>query len=122
GARSGVAPATAKGSSSRTSTWATPSASARACPRSHTGAGSCSRSSPAGRPVPRSGGLASGTEGAMPGNLDLKELEELVRQDEVDTVLTVFPDVQGRLMGKRVVGRHFLGHGAGEGGHAGAGV
>ena len=40
----------------------------------------------------------------MPGNLDLKELEELVRRDEIDTVLTVFPDVQGRLMGKRVVG------------------
>ena len=44
----------------------------------------------------------------MPGNLDLKDLEALVRRDEVDTVLTVFPDVQGRLMGKRVVGRHFL--------------
>ena len=54
----------------------------------------------------------------MPGNLDLKELEDLVRQDEIDTVLTVFPDVQGRLMGKRVVGRHFLGHVAGEGVHA----
>ena len=54
----------------------------------------------------------------MPGNLDLKELEALVRRDEVDTVLTVFPDVQGRLMGKRVVGRHFLEHIAGEGVHA----
>ena len=69
-------------------------------------------------PAPVSGGLAPGTEGAMPGNLDLKELEDLVRQDEIDTVLTVFPDVQGRLMGKRVVGRHFLGHVAGEGVHA----
>ena len=49
----------------------------------------------------------------MPGNLDLKELEALVRRDEIDTVLTVFPDVQGRLMGKRVVGRHFLEHIAG---------
>jgi glutamine synthetase len=54
----------------------------------------------------------------MPGNLDLKELEQLVRRDEIDTVLTVFPDVQGRLMGKRVVGRHFLQHVAGEGVHA----
>ena len=54
----------------------------------------------------------------MPGNLDLRELEDLVRRDEIDTVLTVFPDVQGRLMGKRVVGRHFLGHVAGEGVHA----
>ena len=54
----------------------------------------------------------------MPGNLNVRELEDLVRRDEIDTVLTVFPDVQGRLMGKRVVGRHFLDHVAGEGVHA----
>jgi glutamine synthetase len=54
----------------------------------------------------------------MPGNLDSKDLEALVRRGEVDTVLTVFPDLQGRLMGKRVVGRHFLEHVAGEGVHA----
>ncbi|HSE96448.1 MAG TPA: glutamine synthetase family protein [Methylomirabilota bacterium] len=54
----------------------------------------------------------------MPGMLTAKELEELVRRDEIDTVLTVFPDLQGRLMGKRVVGRHFLEHVAGEGVHA----
>ena len=54
----------------------------------------------------------------MAGNLDPKELETLVRQDEIDTVLTVFPDVQGRLMGKRVVGRYFLEHVAAEGVHA----
>jgi glutamine synthetase len=54
----------------------------------------------------------------MAGNLDLKDLEALVRRDEIDTVLTVFPDVQGRLMGKRVVGRHFLEHIAGDGVHA----
>ena len=54
----------------------------------------------------------------MPGRLDLKTLESLIRKDEVDTVLTVFPDGQGRLMGKRVVGRYFLDHVAGEGVHA----
>jgi glutamine synthetase len=54
----------------------------------------------------------------MPGRLDLKTLESLIRKDEVDTVLTVFPDGQGRLMGKRVVGRYFLDHVAGEGFHA----
>ncbi len=54
----------------------------------------------------------------MPGHLDLKELEALVRRDEIDTVLTVFPDMQGRLMGKRVVGRYFLDHVAHEGVHA----
>jgi glutamine synthetase len=54
----------------------------------------------------------------MAGNLDLAQLEALVRGDEIDTVLTVFADVQGRLMGKRVVGRHFLDHVAGDGVHA----
>jgi glutamine synthetase len=54
----------------------------------------------------------------MGGNLDLKELTALVRRDEIDTVLTVFPDAQGRLMGKRVVGRHFVEHIAEEGVHA----
>jgi glutamine synthetase len=54
----------------------------------------------------------------MPGNLDLRTLATGVRRDEIDTVLTVFPDVQGRLMGKRVVGRHFLEHVAEEGIHA----
>jgi glutamine synthetase len=54
----------------------------------------------------------------MPGKLDLKGLEALIQQNEVDTVLTVFPDIQGRLMGKRVVGHYFLDHVAGEGLHA----
>jgi glutamine synthetase len=54
----------------------------------------------------------------MAGNLDLDSLTALVRRDEIDTVLTVFPDVQGRLMGKRVVGRHFVEHIAEEGVHA----
>ena len=51
----------------------------------------------------------------MPGNLDLKELEDLVRKDEIDTVLTVFPDLYGRLVGKRYTADFFcaqvLGHG-----------
>ena len=54
----------------------------------------------------------------MAGNLDLKELEDLIRKEDVDTVLTVFPDIQGRLMGKRVVGHYFLDHVAAEGLHA----
>ncbi len=44
----------------------------------------------------------------MPGRLDLPTLTQLIRKGEVDTVLTVFPDGFARLMGKRVVGRHFL--------------
>ena len=44
----------------------------------------------------------------MKGTLDLKSLRQLVESGEIDTVLTVFPDQQGRLLGKRVVGRYFL--------------
>ena len=40
--------------------------------------------------------------------VDPGKLEALIRAGEVDTVLTVFPDGLGRLMGKRVVGRYFL--------------
>jgi glutamine synthetase len=54
----------------------------------------------------------------MPGRLDLKTLAQQVRSDEIDTVLTVFPDGYGRLMGKRVVGRYFVDHVAEEGAHA----
>jgi glutamine synthetase len=52
------------------------------------------------------------------GELTLNDLEAMIRSGDVDTVLTVFPDVQGRLMGKRVVGRYFLDHVAGDGLHA----
>src|SRR6058998_2828887 len=55
---------------------------------------------------------------AMPGRLDLRSLEALVRGGEIDTVLTVFPDGYGRLLGKRVVSRHFLEHVARDGVHA----
>jgi glutamine synthetase len=52
------------------------------------------------------------------GHLDFKDLEAMIHAGDVDTVLTVFPDVQGRLMGKRVVGHYFLDHVAGDGLHA----
>lgn len=42
------------------------------------------------------------------GTLDLKELKRLVEKDEIDTVLVVFPDMYGRLVGKRIVGRFFV--------------
>src|SRR5438876_5008779 len=54
----------------------------------------------------------------MPGRLAPTQLEQLIRKGEVDTVLTVFPDTFGRLMGKRVVGSYFLDHVADEGAHA----
>ncbi len=50
-----------------------------------------------------------------PGMLTVVELRDLVQRGEVDTVLTVFPDLYGRLVGKRINGRFFcdeiLGHG-----------
>ncbi len=54
----------------------------------------------------------------MPGRLDLKALASLVRRGDIDTVLTVFPDGYGRLMGKRVVARHFVEHVVADGVHA----
>jgi len=43
----------------------------------------------------------------MPATLTAERLKTLIQKDEVDTVLTVFPDMAGRLMGKRVTGRFF---------------
>ena len=49
---------------------------------------------------------------------DGKALESLISKGDVDTVLTVFADGLGRLMGKRVVGRYFLDHVLHDGVHA----
>jgi glutamine synthetase len=54
----------------------------------------------------------------MPGRLNVKTLEQLVRKDEIDTVLAVFPDTFGRLLGKRLVARYFLDAAIHEGVHA----
>ncbi len=35
------------------------------------------------------------------GMLTLQELEELIKREEIDTVLMVFTDLYGRFMGKR---------------------
>ena len=40
--------------------------------------------------------------------LSTADLGALVETGEIDTVLVVFPDLQGRLMGKRVRGEHFM--------------
>jgi len=44
----------------------------------------------------------------MSGNLDIADLKAYVEQGEIDTILVCFPDMQGRLIGKRVTGRFFL--------------
>jgi glutamine synthetase len=54
----------------------------------------------------------------MPGRLDARSLESLVRGGDIDTVLTVVPDGYGRLLGKRIVGRHFVDHVLEDGVHA----
>src|SRR5262245_9792446 len=40
-------------------------------------------------------------------NLTIPELHDLVARGEIDTVLTVLPDLYGRLVGKRIAGRYF---------------
>jgi glutamine synthetase len=42
------------------------------------------------------------------GKIDVKTLEELADAGEIDTVLCMFTDLQGRFMGKRVVPHFFL--------------
>ena len=44
----------------------------------------------------------------MSGHITRDDLEQLIRAGEIDTVLMVFPDLQGRLVGKRTTGRFFL--------------
>ncbi|MGH2351703.1 MAG: glutamine synthetase family protein [Chloroflexota bacterium] len=50
--------------------------------------------------------------------LNRAALQRLVEQGEIDTVIMAFPDQQGRLLGKRLTGRHFVEHVAADGIHA----
>ncbi len=52
------------------------------------------------------------------GTIDLAVLEGIVERGEIDTVVTAFPDLYGRLMGKRNTARFFLDEIAAEGMHA----
>jgi glutamine synthetase len=52
------------------------------------------------------------------GRLDLERLQQMVEDGRIDTVLSTFPDMQGRLMGKRLTARFFLDSVAGHGSHA----
>jgi glutamine synthetase len=45
--------------------------------------------------------------GVRSGNLTLDELDGLIDSREIDTVILAFPDMQGRLVGKRVSARLF---------------
>jgi len=46
----------------------------------------------------------------MQGMLDFGTLRRLVSEGQIDTVLAVFPDHIGRLLGKRVTGHYFVEH------------
>src|SRR5438045_403430 len=50
---------------------------------------------------------AENTDKAI-ARLDLETLRHQVRDGQVDTLLTVFPDSYGRLMGKRLTAQYFL--------------
>ena len=52
------------------------------------------------------------------GIIDLDSLSQMVRNDEIDTVIVAFPDLYGRLMGKRFDAEFFLKSVAANGTHA----
>ncbi len=58
------------------------------------------------------------SEKAVRGMLTLEDLGDLVGRGEIETVLAVFPDMYGRLLGKRVTGHYFIDEVAGHGLHA----
>lgn len=50
--------------------------------------------------------------------MKLETLKKKIASGELDTVVVVFPDVMGRLLGKRATGHHFLHHILHDGTHA----
>jgi glutamine synthetase len=54
----------------------------------------------------------------MQGRIDVETLKRLVSDDEIETVMAVFPDMYGRLVGKRITGRYFVDEVIGHGMHA----
>ena len=57
----------------------------------------------------------TGSSGGLEGGLSRENLTRLVEQGEVRTVILAMPDLEGRLLGKRLTAQHFLGHVAEEG-------
>src|SRR6476660_368576 len=53
---------------------------------------------------------SDGARNKLAGRLDGADLDRLIADGDVDTVLVVFPDLQGRLIGKRVTGHFFQDH------------
>src|ERR1044071_1369005 len=49
--------------------------------------------------------------------LDLNALKQKISSGEIDTIIMAFPDTNGRLVGKRMVGQYFLEQCTDEGTH-----
>jgi glutamine synthetase len=60
----------------------------------------------------------SATKTALNGMLTEQQLRDLTAKGEIETVLTVFPDLYGRLVGKRYAADFFVDHVLGHGMHA----
>ena len=45
---------------------------------------------------------------SAPGRLSKEELVQLIKSDDIDTVIVAITDMQGRLQGKRLDARFFL--------------
>ena len=58
------------------------------------------------------------TKDIIRGMLTLDQLQGKVESGEIDTVMTVFTDLYGRMMGKRITGDFFLDHTAKSGMHS----
>jgi glutamine synthetase len=54
----------------------------------------------------------------IPGRIDVDLLKEMVADGEITTVIAAFPDMYGRLVGKRFTGRYFVEDVIGHGLHA----
>ena len=52
------------------------------------------------------------------GMLTIEKLKEKIESGEIETIVTIFPDLYGRLLGKRITGDFFLEHTAESGMHA----
>jgi glutamine synthetase len=63
---------------------------------------------PVGDAVAADGKVRPGGPGTLHGMLSVDELRAEVEAGTIDTVVTAFTDMQGRLMGKRIQGEYFL--------------
>src|SRR5438552_13404277 len=54
------------------------------------------------------GAARPGGPGTVRGMLSLEDLRKEIEAGTLDTVVTVFTDMQGRLIGKRIQGEYFL--------------